>query len=61
MSKSGVELLDDDIDLADSEERIWEGDTTKIRALHARRRLEMKLEEKQLLKEIQEFDFEFSY
>lgn len=55
----GLEILETSAEHVVFEERLWEVLNQPLNGTDARRRLEDKLEEKKLLRELQEFDFDF--
>ena len=55
----GVELLDQPVDNAGAEESVWSALNHPINGTDSRRRLEDKLEEQRLRRELQEYDFDF--
>ena len=54
----GMEVLESSADGIVVEERVWEVINESLNGTDARRRIEDKLEEKKLLRELQEFDFD---
>ncbi len=54
----GLEILESSAEHLVFEERVWDALNQPLNGTDARRRLEDKLEEKKLLKELQEFDFD---
>jgi hypothetical protein len=57
----GIEVLEVSADNISGEEQFWDVLNPPLNGTDARRRLEDKLEEKRLMKELQEFDFDFEF
>ncbi len=55
----GVEMLDQSSEMSFVDESVWVALSEPINGTDARRRLEDKLEEQRLRREMQEFDFDF--